>query len=240
MVSIADGAPEAARAARARARADGRRAALTWTRTASPARSARPRTSRATSSSARASAARYYLDKYRFGTRPDLLRPLGERIAAAVAEHEPDAVRLAAPELGAVPLAAAASLESGLPFVIVRGEAKELRHRQPDRGRVRGGRVRLPRRGRRHLGRRGARGGRGAPRGRPPRLARGLRGRPRGGRRRRARAGRASACGPLFRGRGAPGRRPPQERMVERYPTPLLGFRAKALNDRQPQSGGRL
>ncbi len=53
----------------------------------------------------------YYLDKYRFGTRPDLLRALGEAIAAAVAECEPDAVRIAAPELGAVPLAAAASLE---------------------------------------------------------------------------------------------------------------------------------
>ena len=67
----------------------------------------------------------YYLDKYRFGTRPDLLRALGEAIAAAVREHEPDAVRLAAPELGAVPLAAAASLELELPFVIVRKEAKE-------------------------------------------------------------------------------------------------------------------
>ena len=68
---------------------------------------------------------RYYLDKYRFETRPDLLGPLGERIAAAVAEHEPDAVRLAGPELGAVTLLAAASLASGLPFVIVRKEAKE-------------------------------------------------------------------------------------------------------------------
>src|SRR5947209_56761 len=67
----------------------------------------------------------YYLDKYRFGTRPDLLRPLGAAIAEQVREHEPEAVRLAAPELGAVPLAAAASLESGLPFVIVRGERKE-------------------------------------------------------------------------------------------------------------------
>ena len=66
----------------------------------------------------------YYLDKYRFSTRPDLLRQLGEAIAAAVQEHEPEAVRLAAPELGAVPLAAAASLQSGLPFVIVRGEVK--------------------------------------------------------------------------------------------------------------------
>ena len=66
----------------------------------------------------------YYLDKYRFETRPDLLGLLGERIAAAVAEAEPDAVRIAAPELGAVPLAAAASLAGGLPFVIVRGEPK--------------------------------------------------------------------------------------------------------------------
>src|SRR5256884_8381492 len=68
---------------------------------------------------------RYYLDKYRFETQPDLLRPLGERIAAAVAEHEPDAVRLAGPELGAVPLAASASLASDLPFVIVRKGAKD-------------------------------------------------------------------------------------------------------------------
>ena len=68
---------------------------------------------------------RYYLDKYRFETRPDLLRPLGERIAATVAEHAPDATRLAGPELGAVALAAAASLESGLPFLIVRKAAKD-------------------------------------------------------------------------------------------------------------------
>ena len=67
---------------------------------------------------------KYYLDKYRFGTRPDLLGPIGEAIAAAVKEFEPDAVRIAAPELGAVSLAAAASLSSGLPFVIVRNTAK--------------------------------------------------------------------------------------------------------------------
>jgi orotate phosphoribosyltransferase len=68
---------------------------------------------------------RYYLDKYRFETRPELLAPLGERIAAAVAEVAPDAVRLAAPELGAVALAAAGSLASGLPFLIVRKAAKD-------------------------------------------------------------------------------------------------------------------
>jgi orotate phosphoribosyltransferase len=68
---------------------------------------------------------RYYLDKYRFETRPDILAALGARIAAAVAEHEPAAVRLAGPELGAVALAAAGALASGLPFLIVRKRAKE-------------------------------------------------------------------------------------------------------------------
>jgi orotate phosphoribosyltransferase len=68
---------------------------------------------------------KYYLDKYRFETRPDLLAVLGEFIAAAVAEHEPEAVRIASPELGAVVLAAAASLSSGMPFLIVRNKAKE-------------------------------------------------------------------------------------------------------------------
>jgi orotate phosphoribosyltransferase len=68
---------------------------------------------------------RYYLDKYRFETRPDILEALGDRIAAAVAEVEPAVARLAGPELGAVALAAAASLASGLPFVIVRKAAKE-------------------------------------------------------------------------------------------------------------------
>ena len=67
----------------------------------------------------------YYLDKYRFETRPDVLAPLAEALAETVREHEPDADRLAGPELGAVALAAAASLESGLPFLIVRKAAKE-------------------------------------------------------------------------------------------------------------------
>ncbi len=66
----------------------------------------------------------YYLDKYRFETRPDLLGPIGAEIARAAAEHDPEATRLAGPELGAVALAAAASLAGGLPFLIVRGEAK--------------------------------------------------------------------------------------------------------------------
>jgi orotate phosphoribosyltransferase len=66
----------------------------------------------------------YYLDKYRFETVPELLEALGTRLAAKAAEVEPDAARLAGPELGAVALAAAASLASRLPFLIVRAEAK--------------------------------------------------------------------------------------------------------------------
>ena len=67
---------------------------------------------------------RYYLDKYRFETRPDILGALGERLAERVREDAPTAVRIAGPELGAVALAAAASLASGLPFLLVRKEAK--------------------------------------------------------------------------------------------------------------------
>jgi orotate phosphoribosyltransferase len=67
----------------------------------------------------------YYLDKYRFETRPDLLAPIAERVAAKVAEVEPEAVRLAGPELGAVPVVTAAALQSGLPFVLIRKAAKE-------------------------------------------------------------------------------------------------------------------
>ncbi len=67
---------------------------------------------------------KYYLDKYRFETVPELLEALGARLAAKSAEVEPDVDRLAGPELGAVALAAATSLASRLPFLIVRGEAK--------------------------------------------------------------------------------------------------------------------
>lgn len=61
----------------------------------------------------------YYIDKYLFTTRPGLLR----RIATALSALLPDAVdQLAGPALGAVPLLAALSLETNLPFVIVRPE----------------------------------------------------------------------------------------------------------------------
>src|SRR5437588_8757924 len=67
---------------------------------------------------------RYYLDKYRFETDPTLLAGLGRELAAMVRAHAPRAGLLAGPELGAVPLAAATSIATGLPFVIVRKAAK--------------------------------------------------------------------------------------------------------------------
>ena len=68
---------------------------------------------------------RWYLDKYRFETDPELLRSLGERLAAAIRAAELDTARIAGPALGAVALAASAAMASGLPFIIVRGETKE-------------------------------------------------------------------------------------------------------------------
>jgi orotate phosphoribosyltransferase len=67
---------------------------------------------------------RYYLDKYRFETDPALLAGLGRELAELVRSDGGDPELLAGPELGAVPLAAVTSVETGLPFVIVRKEAK--------------------------------------------------------------------------------------------------------------------
>ncbi len=62
-----------------------------------------------------------YFDKYLFETRPAILRALGRELAALV---PPGTDRLAAPELGAVLLGGAVSLETDLPLVIVRKETK--------------------------------------------------------------------------------------------------------------------
>ena len=65
---------------------------------------------------------KYYLDKYRFSTEPSLLKA----IALEMADRVPEGIdRLAGLELGAVPLVAAAALEVGCRFAIVRKEAKE-------------------------------------------------------------------------------------------------------------------
>lgn len=65
---------------------------------------------------------KYYLDKYRFTCRPDILAELGKRIAQRA---EGWAEVLAGPELGGVPLASAGSLASGLPMVLVRNAKKD-------------------------------------------------------------------------------------------------------------------
>ncbi len=62
----------------------------------------------------------YYVDKYRFETDPEALRT----IAAAFAERVGD-TKLAGVALGAVPLVAATSMETGNPYVIVRKAKKE-------------------------------------------------------------------------------------------------------------------
>ena len=64
----------------------------------------------------------YYLDKYRFETQPDVLRELGKMFAERIS---PAVNRIAGAELGAVSLAAAASMASGKPFVIVRNQKKD-------------------------------------------------------------------------------------------------------------------
>jgi len=63
----------------------------------------------------------YYFDKYRLTTRPELLRRVGVALAGMV---PPNVDRIAGPELGAVPLATAVSLETGIPSVFVRKTAK--------------------------------------------------------------------------------------------------------------------
>jgi orotate phosphoribosyltransferase len=77
----------------------------------------------------------YYLDKYLFSTRPEVLRPLGvmfaDRVRALGAAHG-GVARLAGAELGGIPLVTATSLETGLPCLFVRnakkgyGTAKQL------------------------------------------------------------------------------------------------------------------
>ncbi len=65
---------------------------------------------------------KYYLDKWRFETKPELLREIARALAELLPEPRP--ARVAGVELGGVPLATALSLETGLPALIVRREAK--------------------------------------------------------------------------------------------------------------------
>jgi len=65
---------------------------------------------------------KYYLDKWRFETNPGLLREIARALARLLPDPPP--ARVAGVELGGVPLATALSLETGLPSLVVRREAK--------------------------------------------------------------------------------------------------------------------
>src|SRR5438477_13101886 len=65
---------------------------------------------------------KFYFDKYLFETQPDVLAAMGDEIAKRL---PPGTQRIAGPELGAVALAAAASLSSKIPFFIVRNAKKD-------------------------------------------------------------------------------------------------------------------
>ena len=64
---------------------------------------------------------RYYLDKYLFETCPDNLRALGQEFAKHVTQ---DVTLIAGAELGGIALAAAAALETGRRWIIVRNSKK--------------------------------------------------------------------------------------------------------------------
>jgi len=70
----------------------------------------------------------FYLDKYLFSTRPEVLGPLAllfaERIAKIAAETGAP-TRLAGAELGGIPLVSAASLATGLPSIFIRNKKKD-------------------------------------------------------------------------------------------------------------------
>lgn len=67
---------------------------------------------------------RFYLDKYLFETQPDLLADIAAALARKVLAHKPIDL-LAGPELGAVALVTALSLETRTPFIIVRKSEKD-------------------------------------------------------------------------------------------------------------------
>lgn len=71
----------------------------------------------------------YYLDKYLFSTRPEVLKPLAglfaEHVRAMEIKAGVKAVRLAGAELGGIPLVTAAAMEMGLPCLFVRNKKKD-------------------------------------------------------------------------------------------------------------------
>lgn len=72
---------------------------------------------------------KYYLDKYKFSTRPELLAPVARLLADRVRTIEADAGtpadRLAGAELGGIPLVTATGLVLGRPTIFVRNAKKD-------------------------------------------------------------------------------------------------------------------
>ncbi|MGQ0627767.1 MAG: orotate phosphoribosyltransferase [Phycisphaerales bacterium] len=69
----------------------------------------------------------YYLDKYLFSTRPEVLRQLGDLFAERIdmiARDRP-VHRLAGAELGGIPLVTVSSMATGLPCVFIRNSKKD-------------------------------------------------------------------------------------------------------------------
>ncbi len=71
----------------------------------------------------------YYIDKYLFSTRPEVLRPLGDLFAKKIGEVQANVgvpiARLAGAELGGIPLVTVASMATGLPSLFVRNAKKD-------------------------------------------------------------------------------------------------------------------
>ncbi len=64
----------------------------------------------------------WYIDKYLFTTKPDILSALGDLFAEKVPSS---ATLLAGAELGGIPLVTTASMASGLPCIFIRNQKKE-------------------------------------------------------------------------------------------------------------------
>jgi len=65
---------------------------------------------------------KYYLDKYLFETKPDILKALGAEFARHMTE---DVTLIAGAELGGVALAAATAMETGKNWIIIRNSKKD-------------------------------------------------------------------------------------------------------------------
>ncbi len=67
----------------------------------------------------------YYIDIKKASTDPKVLRLIAQKMAERMREDGIPADRIAGVVLGSVPLAAALSLETGLPYVMIRKEKKD-------------------------------------------------------------------------------------------------------------------